>query len=103
MLDIPDNGGANTCSAGYRISYVAGVADALVAEGGAFATAAGVRSAARATYVSLQLLTGGAELAGAGEEVTSIIEQLQAVVEAIEEESAGATLKPPPGVPNFRY
>jgi len=103
LFNIPDNGGADTCSASYRISYVAGVADALVAEGGSFAAAAGVRSAARAAYVSFELLTGGAEVAGTGEEVTSAMEQLEEIVEAIQEESAEAPLKPPPGVPNFRY
>jgi uncharacterized protein RhaS with RHS repeats len=96
------NGGADTCSATYKISYSFGAADELGAEGGAFAAAAG-SSTARATYLSLNLLSGGAETAATGEEITSSSQQLQQIVQELQEETAGKSLQPPPGVPNYRY
>jgi hypothetical protein len=94
------NGGANTCSATYKVFFAIGVADELGAEGGAFVTAA-KGTTARAIYVSLQLLTGGAEVADTGAEVTTLTEQLQSIIEMAEEESAGKPITPPPGHPAF--
>lgn len=104
LLNIPGNGGANVCSSTYQLSFVAGTLDAIVAEGGAFASAApSAKSAAQATYVALRLLSGGAETATTGEEVTSALEQLQQVVEQVQDATANRPIQPPPGVPNYRY
>jgi hypothetical protein len=46
-------------------------------------------------------LTGGAEVAGTGAEVTTLSDQLQSIVEMIEEEGAGKPIIPPPGYPKF--
>jgi RHS repeat-associated protein len=99
------SGGADTCSSTYRISYVAGAIDAFVAEGGAFLSAAApaARSATQATLLSLRLLTGSAEASATGEEIPSAIEQLEEIASEIQEEAAGTPLKPPTGVPNYRF
>ena len=96
------NGGANECSRAYQASYLLGAADAIGANAGALAAQArNFQNAARATYVGLQLLTGGSEVAGTGAEISSQIEQLQSVVEMQQEAASEGPLTPPPGNPKF--
>jgi hypothetical protein len=84
----------------------------VAADVGAIATAAAptVKSTAQAIYVSLQLVTGAADVAGTGAEAGEALEQLQQLVEELgdvlgdsEAEAAGKPLQPPPGIPNFRF
>jgi hypothetical protein len=75
------NGGANTCSVAYQAAHAVGATAAAVGAVGAGVTkavqvAGTVASAARATLLSAQLLTGSSDIIGSFEEGGSLIEQL---------------------------
>ena len=103
-LNLP-NGGADQCSAGYQAGNVAGFGIGLTASLGAevarFVQAAGTTSLAQSTMLSIQLLTGGADVASSLTEISSLESQLASVAEIAEEEAAEGGLTLPGRVPNY--
>ena len=93
LLNIQGNGGANTCSREYKLSYLFGVADAVASTTAAALAGQNVRSATQATYLSLELMFGNAEAAASGTEITTSIEQLQSIVEMAQERAAAAGVR----------
>lgn len=98
LANLP-HGGANMCSASYRRANAAGFATGLTASLGAGATqfvrAANVKSTAQATMLSFQLLTGGADVTTSLQEVSTLQDQLAAIVEMAEEAAGERGLLPP--------
>ena len=96
------NGGANQCSAGYKYASNAGSAVGLVATSGATiarfieeARAAGaINSTAKAAMLSLQLLTGSADVVTSMQRISPLPEQLSSVVEMTQESIDEAGIRP---------
>ena len=103
LFDLP-NGGANPSSATFQIANGLGAIDAAIASLGSGVTQAaqlnGASSLARSTLLTMQLLSGSADVSEGLLETPTLIQQLQAVGELAQDTLAERGIVVPRPTPN---